>query len=52
MCIEIAIAKYTLIDLVLIKTAAVTVVLGVLVIGKKVKGVVVERVPLRPYILL
>ena len=52
MRIEIVIAKYTLIDLVLAEAVVVTVVPGVLAIGEKVKGAAVKRVPLRPYILL
>ena len=42
MCIETAIAKYTLIDLVLAEAAAAIVVLSVLAIGKRVRGVAVE----------
>ena len=42
MRIEIAIAKYTLIDSVLVEVVAVTVVPSVLAIGKKVRGAVVE----------
>ena len=52
MRIEIVIAKYTLIDLVLAGVVAVIVVPGVLVIGKRVRGAAVERVPLRPCVLL
>ena len=48
---EIVIAKYTLIDYVLIEVVAVIVVPGVLAIGKKI-GAAVEWVPLRLRILL
>jgi len=43
------IAEYTLTDLVLVEMAAVP---GVLVIGERVGGVAVERVPLWPCVLL
>jgi hypothetical protein len=49
MCIEIAIAKYTLTDPVLAEAAAVTAAPSVLAIGERVGGAAVERVPLRPY---
>jgi len=49
MRVEIAIAKYTLTDLVLAEVVAAP---SVLVIGKRVKGVAVERVPLQPRVLL
>ena len=52
MRIEIVIAKYTLIDPVLAEAAIVIVVPGVLAIGERVRGAAVERVPLRPYVLL
>jgi hypothetical protein len=50
--VEIAIAKYTLIDLMLAEAVAAIVVPGVLAIGKRVRGAAVERVPLRPCVLL
>ena len=43
---EIVIAKYTLIDLVLVKVVVVIAVPSVLVISERVKGAAVERVPL------
>ena len=46
------ITEYTLIDLVPAEAAAATAAPSVLVIGKRVKGAAVKRVPLRPYILL
>jgi hypothetical protein len=49
---ETAITKYTLTDPVLVEAVAAIVVTSVLVIGKRVRGAAVERVPLRPYILL
>jgi hypothetical protein len=52
MYIEIAITKYTLIDPVLVEVVAAIVVPGVLAIGERVRGAAVERVPLRPCILL
>jgi hypothetical protein len=52
MRIETAIAKYTLIDLVLAEVVAATAVPSVLAIGKRVRGAAVERVPLRPCVLL
>jgi hypothetical protein len=52
MRIEIAIAKYTLIDPVLAEAVAVIVASGVLVIGERVRGVAVEWVPLRLCVLL
>ena len=52
MRIEIAIAKYTLIDPALVEVVAAIVVPSVLVISKRVRGAAVKRVPLRPYILL
>ena len=52
MHIEIAIAKYTLIDLVLAEVVAVIVAPSVLAIGERVRGAAVERVPLRLYVLL
>ena len=53
MCVEIAIAKYTLIFSVLIGVAAVLeIVLGVLEISKRVEGAAAEWVPLRLHILL
>jgi hypothetical protein len=48
---EIAIAKYTLIDLALAEAVAVIVAPSVLAIGKRVRGAAVERVPLRPCVL-
>jgi hypothetical protein len=47
-----AITKYTLMDSVLAEAAVVIAALGVLVIGERVRGVVVEWVPLRPRVLL
>ena len=52
MRVEIAIAKYTPIDLVLAEAAAAIAVPSMLAIGKKVRGAAVEQVPLRPCILL
>jgi hypothetical protein len=49
---EIAIAKYTLIDPALAEAVVVIVVPSILAIGERVRGAAVERVPLRPYILL
>ena len=49
---ETAITKYTLTDPVLAEAVAVTAVPSVLAIGKRVKGVVVKQIPLRPYVLL
>ena len=49
---ETVIIKYTLIDLVLAEAAVAIAAPGVLVIGKRVRGAAVERVPLRPCILL
>jgi len=46
MRVEIVIAKYTLIDSVLAEVVVVIVVPGVLAIGKRGRGVAVERVPL------
>ena len=46
------ITKYTLINLVLVEVIIAIVVPGVLAISKRVKGVAVEQVPLRPYVLL
>ena len=52
MRVEIAIAKYTLIDPALVEALAATAVPGVLVIGERVRGAAVERVPLWPCVLL
>ena len=52
MCVEIAIAKYTLIFSVLAGVIVLKIILGVLGISKRVKRVVIERVPLRLRILL
>ena len=52
MRIETAIAEYALIDLVPAEAAVVTAAPGVPAIGEKVRGAAVERVPLRPCILL
>ena len=52
MHIEIAIAKYTLIDLVLAEVVAVIVAPSVLAIGERVRGAAVERVPLWLCVLL
>ena len=52
MCTETVIAEYTLTDPVLTETAAAIAVLGMLAISEKVRGVAVERVPLRPCVLL
>jgi hypothetical protein len=52
MCIEIAIAKYTLTGPVLVEAVVAIVVSSVLAISKRVRGAAVERVPLRPCILL
>ena len=49
---EIAIAKYTLTDSVLAKAVAAIAVPSVLAIGKRVRGVVVEQIPLQPCVLL
>ena len=49
---ETAIAKYTLIDSMLVKVVAVIAVPSVLVISKRVKGAAAERMPLWPRILL
>ena len=49
---EIAITKYTLIDLALAEAVVATAVPGVPAIGERVGGIVVEQIPLRPYILL
>jgi hypothetical protein len=49
---EIVIAKYTLIDPALVEAVAAIVAPGVLVIGERVRGAAVERVPLRPCVLL
>jgi len=49
---EIAIAKYTLTDSVLVKVVVVIAAPGVLTISKRVRGAVVERIPLWPRILL
>ena len=46
------IVKYTLTDPVLAEVAVVTAAPGVLVIGERVRGIVVKWVFLRPYILL
>jgi len=46
---EIAIAKYTLMDLVLVEAAAAP---SVLVISERVRGVAAKRVPLWPRVLL
>jgi len=46
------ITKYTPINPVLVKAVVIIVAPSVLVIGERVRGVAVERVPLRPYILL
>jgi hypothetical protein len=52
MRVEIAIAKYTLIDLALAEAVVVIAALGVLVIGERVRGAAVKRVPLWPCVLL
>ena len=52
MRVEIAIAKYTLIDLALAEVVVAIVAPSVLVIGERIRGAVVERVPLRPCVLL
>ena len=52
MRVEIVIAKYTLIDPALAGAAVVTAAPSVLVIGERIGGAAVERVPLRPCILL
>ena len=52
MRVEMVITKYTLTDLVLAKVVAVTVAPSVLAIGERVRGAAVERVPLRPCVLL
>ena len=52
MRLEIAIAKYTLIDSMLAEAIVVIVVPSVLVISERVRGAAVERVPLRPRVLL
>ena len=52
MRIKIAITKYTPTDPVLAEAVAATTVSSVLAIGKRVKGVAVKQIPLRPYILL
>ena len=52
MRVEIAIAKYTLIDSMLVEVVAVIVVPSVLAISKRVRGAAAERVPLRPHVLL
>ena len=49
---EIVIAKYTLIDPALAKAVAVIAAPSVLAIGERVRGAAVERVPLRPCVLL
>ena len=49
---ETAIAEYTPINLVLAETAAATVAPSMPAIGEKVRGAAVERVPLRPCVLL
>jgi hypothetical protein len=50
--IEIVIAKYTLIDPALAEVVAAIVVPSVLAIGERIRGAAVERVPLRPCVLL
>jgi hypothetical protein len=52
MRVETAITKYTLTDPVLVEVVAATVAPSVLVIDERVKGAVVEQVPLRPCVLL
>ena len=52
MRVEIAITKYTLTGPVLAEVVAVIVASGVLAISKRVRGAAVERVPLRPCVLL
>jgi len=52
MHVEIVITKYTLTDPVLVEAVVATVASGVLVIGERVRGAAVERVPLRPCVLL
>ena len=49
---EIAIAKYTLTDPALAEAAVVIAAPSVLVIGERVRGAAVERVPLQLYVLL
>ena len=46
MRVETAIAKYTLIDLAPVEVVAVTAAPSMLVIGRRVRGAAVERVPL------
>ena len=52
MRVETAIAEYTLIDPVPAEAVAAIVAPGVLAIGERVRGAAVERVPLRPCVLL
>jgi hypothetical protein len=52
MRVETAIAKYTLIDPALAEAVAAIVAPSVLAIGERVRGAAVERVPLRPCVLL
>jgi len=49
---ETAIAEYTLMDSVLVEAVAAIAAPGVLVIGKRVRGEAVDRVPLWPRVLL
>jgi hypothetical protein len=49
---EIVIAKYTLIDPAPAEAVAAIVVPSVLVISERIRGAAVERVPLRPCVLL
>ena len=49
---EIAIAKYTLIDLMPAEAVVAIAAPSVLAIGERVRGAAVERVPLRPCVLL
>jgi len=52
MRVEIAITKYTPIDSMLAEAVAVIAAPSVLAIGKRVRGVAAEQVPLRPRVLL
>ena len=52
MCVETAIAKYTLTDSMLAEAVAVIAVPSVLVTGKRVRGAAAEWVPLWPRVLL
>ena len=52
MHVETVITKYTLIDPAPAEAVAVIVAPSVLVISERIRGAAVERVPLRPYVLL